>query len=137
MAAPARVRVVMAPGWERRVDLAADVRAVGPLAADIAEDAGARAPRRTGALADSYVVEKPRLLVRRIGSHLDYGAAVELGSRPYTIVPRTKRALWWPGADHPVRRVRHPGVRPRPHLRPALYTRRAAPRTTFGIGGAE
>jgi hypothetical protein len=29
---------------------------------------------------------------------------------PYTISPRRKRALFWPGASHPVRRVTHPGL---------------------------
>jgi hypothetical protein len=31
---------------------------------------------------------------------------------PYTIRPRRKRALFWKGARHPVRRVRHPGLKP-------------------------
>lgn len=30
---------------------------------------------------------------------------------PYTIRPRRKRALLWPGAAHPVRRVVHPGLK--------------------------
>lgn len=30
---------------------------------------------------------------------------------PYTITPRKKRALFWKGAAHPVKRVRHPGVK--------------------------
>ena len=30
---------------------------------------------------------------------------------PYTITPRRKRALFWKGAAHPVRRVMHPGVK--------------------------
>lgn len=33
------------------------------------------------------------------------------GTRPHTIRPRRKRALFWPGAAHPVRVVRHPGVK--------------------------
>ena len=33
------------------------------------------------------------------------------GTRPHTIRPRRKRALSWPGAAHPVRVVRHPGVK--------------------------
>jgi hypothetical protein len=30
---------------------------------------------------------------------------------PYTIRPRTKRALFWKGAAHPVKRVSHPGLK--------------------------
>lgn len=30
---------------------------------------------------------------------------------PYTISPRRKRALFWKGARHPVRRVTHPGLK--------------------------
>lgn len=30
---------------------------------------------------------------------------------PYTISPRRKRALFWKGAAHPVRRVTHPGLK--------------------------
>ena len=30
---------------------------------------------------------------------------------PYVIRPRRKRALFWPGAAHPVRRVIHPGLK--------------------------
>lgn len=30
---------------------------------------------------------------------------------PYTISPRRKRALYWKGARHPVKRVMHPGVK--------------------------
>lgn len=41
--------------------------------------------------------------------------------RAYPIEPRRRRALWWPGAAHPVRRVRaHPGVRGRHYLSRAV-----------------
>jgi len=30
---------------------------------------------------------------------------------PYEITPRRKRALYWKGARHPVKRVRHPGLK--------------------------
>lgn len=33
------------------------------------------------------------------------------GTRPHRIVARRKRALWWPGARHPVRAVNHPGTK--------------------------
>lgn len=34
------------------------------------------------------------------------------GTDPHTIRPRRKRALFWKGAAHPVRVVRHPGTPP-------------------------
>ena len=49
-----------------------------------------------------------------------YAAWVEFGTEPHVIFPRTKKALFWPGADHPVRMVNHPGTRPRPYLIPAM-----------------
>lgn len=33
------------------------------------------------------------------------------GTRPHVIRPRKKRALFWPGAGHPVKRVNHPGTK--------------------------
>ncbi|HEV7216691.1 MAG TPA: HK97 gp10 family phage protein [Chloroflexota bacterium] len=41
-----------------------------------------------------------------------YGKLVVHGTRPHVILPRTKRALFWPGAGHPLRRVQHPGTKP-------------------------
>lgn len=35
-------------------------------------------------------------------------------TRPHVIEARNKRALFWPGAAHPVRRVNHPGSNIRP-----------------------
>ena len=48
-----------------------------------------------------------------------YAQWVEFGTGPHVILPRTKKALFWPGADHPVRMVNHPGTRARPYLIPA------------------
>lgn len=41
----------------------------------------------------------------------DQGTGTHAGKGKYTIRPRRKRALFWPGAAHPVRVVRHPGVK--------------------------
>lgn len=35
---------------------------------------------------------------------------VERGTRPHIIRPKVKKALFWPGAGHPVASVRHPGT---------------------------
>jgi hypothetical protein len=43
----------------------------------------------------------------------NYAAVVERGARPRQIFPRKKKALYWPGARHPVAYVNWPGFRGR------------------------
>jgi len=45
-----------------------------------------------------------------------YAWFVHFGTRPYTIFPKTKKALYWKGALHPVRKVNHPGIRANPFV---------------------
>jgi len=57
---------------------------------------------------------------RLLGIVLDEICAMgEEGTGPHVILPRNKKALFWKGADHPVRMVNHPGTKPRPYLMPA------------------
>lgn len=53
-------------------------------------------------------------------SHAGYSKAVHDGTRAHTIYPSAKRALFWPGAEHPVRRVNHPGTKANPYMKRAL-----------------
>jgi hypothetical protein len=80
--------------------------------------------RRTGALARSVntkFVSTPSSETASTGSNKSYGRIWELtGTRAFTIVPRNKKALFWPGAEHPVASVFHPAQAPRPWLRPRL-----------------
>jgi len=48
-----------------------------------------------------------------IGTNIRYAAIHQFGGQtPARIItPRYKRALFWPGARHPVKSVRHPGSR--------------------------
>jgi hypothetical protein len=39
------------------------------------------------------------------------GNFIVKGTKPHTILPKTKKALWWEGAEHPVKRVSHPGTK--------------------------
>lgn len=39
-----------------------------------------------------------------------YGIFLEYGTRPHIINPKNKKALYWKGADHPVKKVMHPGT---------------------------
>lgn len=48
-----------------------------------------------------------------------YAIFIEMGTGPHVILPRHKKALYWPGADHPVRMVYHPGNKAYPYLLPA------------------
>ena len=67
-----------------------------------------------------------------VGTSVLYGRIWELtGSREFVIVPKTKKALFWKGAAHPVRSVLHPAQAPRPFLRPALDDMRPLIRTTI------
>ncbi len=47
----------------------------------------------------------------RVGTNVEYARIHQLGgkTRPHTIRPVNGRALFWPGAKHPVKAVRHPG----------------------------
>jgi hypothetical protein len=51
--------------------------------------------------------------------NIKYAIFVETGTNPHMIYPRNKKALYWPGASHPVKSVRHPGTKAQPFLVPA------------------
>jgi hypothetical protein len=81
----------------------------------------------TGRLRSSIsheLVQGPEGLVARIGSTVEYARFVEEGTGPHEIRPRTKQALFWPGAAHPVRVVHHPGSKAFPYLSTALQAAR-------------
>ncbi len=46
-----------------------------------------------------------------IGTNVEYAAALHFGAKvgPHIIKPKHGKALFWPGAAHPVKQVRHPG----------------------------
>lgn len=67
-------------------------------------------PWRTGMLAHSFRVAVGRLFAR-VWPAVKYAVYVHEGTRPHLILPRVKRALYWEGAGHPVRRVLHPGTK--------------------------
>lgn len=69
-----------------------------------------------------------------IGTNLSYARPVHDGSRAHVIRPRTKRALFWKGAKHPVRMVRHPGTTANPFFARALT--RLAPFATSTLAAA-
>lgn len=90
----------------------------------IMTDAKKRTPVRTGTLRASGFVERPKITGKRIRVEMGFGGPaakyaryVHDGTRPHIIRPRTKKALYWEGAPHPVRFVRHPGTKANPWFR--------------------
>ena len=55
-----------------------------------------------------------------VSANTKYAEGVEKGTRPHVIRAKKKKALYWQGANHPVKVVNHPGSRAKPYLIPAL-----------------
>lgn len=122
----ARSGVRIDPSARAHVDAAVNDWLEHTIGDAILGDARNYVPKRSGRLMESLRAEV-RDKVLRVGSlDCNYATDVELGTSPHVILPRNKKALHWPGADHPVARVNHPGTRPQPYLRPALFQRRTA-----------
>ena len=90
-------------------------------------DAKRRAPLRTGRLRDSiraYLAGTGRGVIEATAPYANYlheGTGIYGPAGTLIVIePRGKRALHWPGAAHPVRRVRQRGIRPRDFLRHAV-----------------
>lgn len=112
------------PSASAHVDAAIDEWLLHGIGEPIRDDAKAIVHKKSGRLADSLIAEV-RGGVLRVGStDVNYSTDVELGTAPHVINAKPGSALYWPGADHPVKRVNHPGTRPYPYLRPALFQRR-------------
>lgn len=82
------------------------------------------APKRTGKLAAGIHARKRRALRYTIEERVKYGVFLREGvdpSRRNPILPVNKRALWWEGADHPVRAVyNHPGIKKNDYVQRGL-----------------
>jgi hypothetical protein len=53
------------------------------------------------------------------GKRADVAQMIEFGTKAHTITARGK-ALFWVGADHPIKSVNHPGTSANPFLYPAF-----------------
>jgi len=81
-------------------------RAVEALVDEIRENT----PRDTGNLRSSIKASIGTFeVVVSTNTGEEYPSILDSGSGPYTIRARTKKALFWAGADHPVKEVNHPG----------------------------
>ena len=77
------------------------------------------APYRTGDLRASHTVQSLGPGEVEMGTNWDYAVFVHEGTGLYgprrqRIRPKNKKALYWPGADHPVKSVA--GQRPNPYM---------------------
>ncbi len=114
-----RIQFKGLPQLRRRLDALDDL---GPFMRDLALDAVREqkhlAPVKTGNLRRTIHVGRITARSAETIASANYAAHVEFGTRPHEIRPRTKKALFWKGARHPVRRVQHPGTRARPFMIP-------------------
>ena len=75
---------------------------------------------KTGHLRRHTVAQIGRLEATIHTSNIKYAPWVEKGTGAHTIRPKRKKALYWQGASHPVKSVRHPGTAAKPFLIPAF-----------------
>jgi hypothetical protein len=112
------------PASRAHLDAAINDWLDGTIGPAIRDDAKTIVHKRSGRLAESIISEAHDKVLRVGSRDVNYSTDVELGTAPHVITPSNKKALSWPGAAHPVARVNHPGTRPYPYLRPALFQRR-------------
>lgn len=62
----------------------------------------------------SGVTQKGSQTILYLSHGVRYGQYLEEGTPPHIIEPKEKKALFWYGAKHPVKRVNHPGTEPQP-----------------------
>lgn len=55
-----------------------------------------------------------------LGHGVEYGEMLEEGTPPHVIRPKNKKALFWVGAAHPVKKVNHPGSKAYPIIEPTV-----------------
>jgi len=87
-----------------------------PLSAStLAQKKNSKILTETGRLRGSIVYQ---VIANKVvvGANVKYAQFHQLGTKPYVILPQKKKALYWKGARHPVRKVNHPGLPPRPFL---------------------
>lgn len=92
--------------------------------------AAQNAPVDTGRLKNSIKTRRHSKFSWSIQAGVKHALPVEFGTEPHTITPSDAQALFWEGADHPVKKVEHPGTPEQPFMRPALrHMVNIAPRT--------
>ena len=88
----------------------------------------AEAPKKTGKLAAGITIKAGRNQTANqasmmVGPTSPYALFVHQGTKPHEIRPKNAKALFWEGARHPVRHVKHPGTRPQPFVDQAVASK--------------
>lgn len=91
---------------------------------DYATDPGF-VPVDTGELRKAHVVQPHGLTDAVLSANTPYARAVHDGRPAITIRPKSRKALLWNGAAHPVRAVKQPARAGNPWLRRAVHTLQA------------
>lgn len=68
----------------------------------------------------SGVEGRGRELTLFLSHGVKYGGYLEEGTPPHVIRPKNKKALFWSGAAHPVKKVNHPGTKAYPIIEDTL-----------------
>lgn len=89
-------------------------------------------PWRTGFLTQSFRAELTAGMLRWFPT-ANYAPYVEFGTKPHTILPKDKKALYWPGAAHPVGKVNHPGTKPNQFMERIVAQSQEEINAQFGI----
>jgi len=82
--------------------------------------ASSKIPVDSGRAKNELKVSKINRFTWALISGVKYSSAIEFGTEAHTITPTDAEALYWEGADHPVKKVEHPGTPAQPYMRPAL-----------------
>jgi len=84
-------------------------------------------PVNHGRLAGSFALSQLEEFAWKIHSSVKYALAVHEGTglygpekRKFEIRPVKKKALYWKGAPHPVKKVMHPGQKPNPFVEKSI-----------------
>ncbi len=91
---------------------------------DIERQATVEAPKKTGYLKANWGIEYG-LLKGKLWPKAEYAIFVHEGTKAHDIFPVSKKALFWKGAAHPVKRVHHPGTKANPFLQRAVDGKQA------------
>lgn len=92
----------------------------------IQQDARTRVPMATGTLRDGIKIKSglrygtARVSVVTTGKHAYLAQWMEYGTQAHVITAGKGKVLAFLMGGHPVKSVDHPGVRPRPFMRPAI-----------------
>jgi len=79
----------------------------------------------------SGVEGRGRDLTLYLSHGVKYGKYLEEGTPPHVIRPKNKKALYWRGAAHLVKKVNHPGTEGRPLIRDTLMNNKERLKSTI------